>query len=221
MNERRTSIARELRAAGSDTEKKIEGYACTWDTTTDIGSFFERIAPKPFRSLDTNSVTFNFNHSDDLLLGRSGVNLELEQDEVGLRFSCTLNDSSVAQDVYKNLKSGILSECSFAFTVNDGGESWSTLPDGRMLRVLKDLRLWDCAIVTSAAYPGTSAVARNIIAADIQQRMAGATLAAERDARAAKAKAILTDHETWKANQVATEMAEIERLRTRRNNLFN
>jgi phage head maturation protease len=44
-------VARELRAIGSGKEKKIEGYACTWNTQTDLGTFFEVISPKPFSSL--------------------------------------------------------------------------------------------------------------------------------------------------------------------------
>src|SRR6267378_632285 len=132
--ETRYSVARELRATSSGKEKKIEGYACTWNTQTDLGNFFEVIAPKPFSSLDTDEVVMLFNHDDNLILGRSGVNLELSQDEVGLKFVCTLNDSSIATDCHANLKAGILRECSFAFTVLDGGETWSTLPNGKMLR---------------------------------------------------------------------------------------
>jgi HK97 family phage prohead protease len=216
MKELRYAVVRELRATGTGKQKRVEGYAATWNNPTDIGDFDETISPDPFTSLDKDNVVLNFNHDDSMLLGRSGVNLKLEQDSVGLRFECALNDSSVAQDVYENLQSGILSECSFAFTVNPDGEAWSTRPNGRMLRTLKNLKLWDVSIVTSPAYGGTSAAARNVIAADIQQRMAGATLAAERDARAAKARAILNDHEAWKANQVTVEMAALdEQLRAR------
>jgi HK97 family phage prohead protease len=217
--ELRYAVARELRASGSDSEKKITGYACVWDTTTDIGTFFERIAPQPFSSLDTDAVVCSFNHSDDLLLGRAGVNLELSQDEVGLRFSCTLNESSVAQDVYKNLKSGILSECSFAFTVNQGGETRTTLPDGKMLRTLTDLKLWDVSVVTSPAYPGTSASARNVvapdIAADIEARKA-TTLAADVAARKARVQVAVDSHTDWQRTQVSAEMAALdEQLKTR------
>ena len=216
MKELRYAVVRELRATGTGKQKRVEGYAATWNNPTDIGDFDETISPDPFTSLDKDNVVLNFNHDDSMLLGRSGVNLKLEQDSVGLRFECALNDSSVAQDVYENLQSGILSECSFAFTVNPDGEAWSTRPNGRMLRTLKNLKLWDVSIVTSPAYGGTSAAARNVIAADIQQRMAGATLAAERDARAAKARAILNDHQAWKANQVTVEMAALdEQLRAR------
>jgi len=169
--ELRFLVAKELRATGSDAQPRIEGYACTWNKQTDIGNFFEVLAPKPFTSLETDEVVCLFNHQDSLILGRSGVNLELSQDDIGLRFVCTLNDSSVARDCYSNLKSGILKECSFQFSVNEGGESWSALPNGKMLRTLTNLKLWDCSVVTTPAYSGTSAAARNIVADDIESRM--------------------------------------------------
>ncbi len=203
-------LARELRASGTGKEKKITGYACTWNNQTDIGDFLETISPDPFTSLASDSVVCNFNHSDDQLLGRSGVNLKLEQDSLGLRFECALNDSTVALDVYENLQSGILSEASFAFTVNPDGEAWSTLPNGRMLRTLKNLKLWDVSVVTSPAYGGTSAHARNIVAADIQVRMAGATLAAETAARRAKVAAILQQCEEQRQTQASAEMAALD-----------
>jgi HK97 family phage prohead protease len=143
MNKELRFSAQELRAASSDKAKTLTGYACTWNTQTEIGPFLEVIAPKPFRSLDTDEVVMLMNHDDSLILGRSGVNLELTQDDRGLLLVCTLNDSSTAQDVYQNTKSGILRQCSFAFTVRDAnGESWSNLPNGKMLRTLTDLRLW-------------------------------------------------------------------------------
>jgi HK97 family phage prohead protease len=172
--ELRIAVARELRAAGTAQQPRIEGYACTWGTRTSIQDFYEELAPKPFSSLSTDSVVCLVNHSDDLILGRAGKNLDLSQDDIGLKFSCAIADTSIARDAYNNLKAGILSECSFAFTVNLNGESWTQLPDGSMLRTLKNLRLWDVSIVTAPAYSGTSAAARNILPADIQQRMASA-----------------------------------------------
>jgi len=214
--ELRYAVARELRATGTDKAKKISGYACTWGNPTNLGDFDETIGVKPFSSLDTDSVVMNFNHSDSMLLGRSGVNLTLEQDQVGLRFDCTLNDSSVASDVYENIQSGILSECSFAFTVKPDGEVWSTQTNGRMLRTLKNLQLWDASIVTCPAYAGTSAQARNVVAEDIQQRMAGATLAADVAARKARAQMAIDGHAEWQRTHVANEMAELdEQLRAR------
>src|SRR5260370_7660737 len=118
MKETRYLVARELRATGSGKEKQMEGYACTWGTQADLGSFFEVIAPKPFSSLDSDQVVMLFNHDDNLILGRSDVNLQLTQDEFGLKFVCTLNNSTVPSACQSILRSGITSDPSFPFTPN-------------------------------------------------------------------------------------------------------
>jgi HK97 family phage prohead protease len=217
QKELRYAVARELRATGTGKQKTISGYACTWLNPTSLGDWDETIGVAPFSSLDTDNVVMNVNHNDSMLLGRKGVNLELSQDDVGLRFFCTLNDSSVAQDVYENIQSGILSECSFSFTVKPDGETWSAQTNGRMLRKLGSLTLWDTAIVTTPAYGNTSAqISRNIVAEDIQQRMAGVTLAADVAARKARAQAAIDSHGEWQRTQITVEMEqEDQRLKSR------
>lgn len=173
--ELRFFVAQELRATGSDKQPKVEGYAATFSGIADLGSFKEKIAPGAFtRTLaDGDEVVCLFNHSDDMLLGRlSAGTLTLRQDDKGLRFSCELPDTSVARDVYANLKAGNLRECSFGFVI-DGpdGEQWSQMPDGSMLRTLVSVRLFDVSVVTFPAYDNTSAAARNILPDDIEKRM--------------------------------------------------
>ncbi len=181
----------ELRAAGSEKEKILVGYACTWNTQTDIGDFTEVLAPKPFKG-GLDSAVFLVNHDDNQILGRAGVNLKLTQDDIGLRFECSLNESQMAQDAWENTRSGLLRECSFAFTANPGGETWTALPNGKVLRTLTDLTLWDASVVTYPAYSGTSAKARNVVAADIQERMSSATsTAAETEKRRQRVEAVI------------------------------
>jgi HK97 family phage prohead protease len=220
-------FAQELRAAGSDIAPKIEGYGATFGTVADIGNFREVIQRGAFtRTLadQTQEIVALFNHNEDVILGRkSAGTLRLEQDDKGLRFSCSIPDTTAARDVYTNLKLGNIRECSFGFGIDDPDtdESWLPQSDGTMLRTLKNVRLFDVSVVTFPAYSNTSATARHVVADYVEARMAGATLAAETAARKAKAQAILNDHATWKANQVSEEMADIERLRARRDNLFN
>ena len=214
--ELRFAVARELRAAGTDKAPRIEGYACTWRTRTNIGQFYEVIDPKPFSSLNTDDVVCLVNHNDDQILGRAGRNLELTQDDIGLKFSCAIADTTVARDTYSNLKAGILSECSFAFTVNPNGETWTQLPDGSSLRTLKNLRLWDVSVVTSPAYPGTSAGARNIVAPDIEARMASIVAQSGLEQRRQRAAAAIAECEAWKQCQAEKEaQAEVEHNRRR------
>jgi HK97 family phage prohead protease len=173
--ELRYLTSQELRAAGTDKAPRIEGYAAVFGQVADIGSFKETVQRGAFkRSLASSTeVTMLFNHDESLLLGRRSANtLTVEEDEIGLKFSCSLADTSVARDVYQNLKAGNLRECSFGFCVDTpDGERWEKLTDGSMLRTLVSVKLFDCSVVSFPAYPGTSAAARNIIPADLEQRM--------------------------------------------------
>jgi HK97 family phage prohead protease len=176
QKELRHVVAQELRAAGSDAAPKIEGYAATFGTVANIGSFSEVIQKGAFTNTlasDTDVVCL-FNHRDELLLGRkSAGTLTLSQDAKGLRFSVSLPDTSTARDCYANLKAGNLKECSFGFFVaSPEGERWEKLPDGSMLRTLLDVTLFDVSVVVNPAYSGTSAIARNVVSADAEKRAA-------------------------------------------------
>ncbi|SRR5258708_1206852 len=181
-NERRVFVAQELRAAGTPKEPKIEGYAATFGTVADIGTFSEVIQQGAFtRTLAAgDDVMCLFNHNEDVVLGRrSAGTLSLEQDEKGLKFSCSIPETTAARDVYINLRAGNIKECSFGFFVNGpSGEKVSYLPDGTPLRTLVDVTLLDVSVVTYPAYSGTSAAARNILPDDLEARMASAVRAA-------------------------------------------
>src|SRR6267378_6483897 len=220
--ELRFFVAQELRAAGSDTEKKIEGYAATFGTVADIANFREVIRSGAFtRTLadQTQEIVALFNHNEDVILGRkSAGTLRLEQDDKGLRFSCSIPDTTAARDVYTNLKLGNIRECSFGFGIDDPDtdESWQKESDGTMLRTLRNVRLFDVSVVTYPAYSNTSASARHVVADYAEARMAGATLAAETAGRKAKVQAALDGHTEWQRTQVSAEMTALdEQLKAR------
>lgn len=173
--ELRYIATQQLRAAGTDKAPKIQGYAAVFGQIADIGSFKETVQRGAFkRSLASSTeLVMLFNHDDSLLLGRrSAGNLSVEEDSIGLKFSCELANTSVAKDVYENLRAGNLRECSFGFCVDEpSGEQWTKLADGTMLRTLVSVKLFDVSVVSFPAYPGTSVAARNIVPADLEQRM--------------------------------------------------
>jgi HK97 family phage prohead protease len=215
-------FAQELRAAGTDTAPKIEGMAATFGTVTDIGQFREVIQKGAFtRSLadPTQEKVCLYNHNPDVVLGRvSAGTLSLEQTDRGLKFSCSVPDTTAARDVYTNLKLGNIRECSFGFGIDDpdNDESWQAQSDGTMLRTLKSVRLFDVSVVTFPAYGGTSASARHVVADYAESRMAGATLAANTLQRKARAQVAIDAHESWQRSQISVEMAaEDERLKVR------
>jgi HK97 family phage prohead protease len=197
--ELRTIIAQELRAAGSDKQPKIDGYAATFGTVTNIGSFNEVIQRGAFkRSLaDGDDVVCLIDHNPSLLLGRlSASTLTLEEDDKGLKFSCVLPDTSVARDAYANLKAGNLRECSFGFYVDsEDGEQWTRNADGTMLRTLVSVRLFDVSVVTFPAYNNTNAAARNVVSEHVEARMKALSAEHGTAVRRAKAEALLAEIE--------------------------
>jgi HK97 family phage prohead protease len=160
----------EIRAAADFT---LEGYACTFNslskplpTVLSNGTFVEKILPGSFTGVLSRpyDVRCLFNHDANRVLGRTPKTLELTQDDKGLRFRCQLDpNNSDHTNIYSSVKRGDLSECSFAFQLDDrDDDSWTTDGKGRNLRTIKKFAaLYDVSIVASPAYEGTSVAARN------------------------------------------------------------
>lgn len=155
--------------------------------------FRERLAPGCFtRALASptkGDIYLAQDHDPSKILGRVRAgNLEVTQLDDGLYFNCTLPNTQLASDVRELVRQGILSECSFAFVVPDGGDDWADedidpedLPDfnsrdgnGQLYGDRKKIRctvrtvrevnpLLDVSIVANPAYGGgaTNAYARN------------------------------------------------------------
>jgi len=149
----------EVRAeAGAAPE--ITGYAALFnELSLDLGGWRERIAPGAFaRSVMDNDVRALWDHDSKYVLGRnrSGT-MELEEDERGLGVVIRPPETGWARDLLLSMKRGDVSQMSFGFYVRD--EDWVE-EDGIVVRVLRDVDLFDVSVVTYTAYPQTSAEAR-------------------------------------------------------------
>ncbi len=169
----RRVLTYEFRASKRNDKMLVAGYAARYNTLSHPipdgmgGSFRERIAKGAFnrvlRGRDLDCVAL-LNHDKNKPLGRttSGT-LELEGDNDGLAFTCDLPDTSYGRDLYESVKRGDMNQCSFAFNLDDGDQSFHEEddPDTRgkksLVRTIKNFRdLFDVSIVTNAQYPGTS-----------------------------------------------------------------
>jgi HK97 family phage prohead protease len=163
MRERRSQPT-EIRAEG----RTISGYAAKFNTLShDLGGFVETIAPGAFDLDGSPSVILNFDHDDRLMLGRtdSGT-LKLRQDDIGLFFECELPEQSpllnvaglIEQITRKDLKG-----CSFAFdVVGDDGDEWGETEDGKKLRTLTHVQLFDVCPTPCPAYEDTEVAIRSL-----------------------------------------------------------
>lgn len=157
----------QIRATTNENEEPvIEGYALKYDKPSEIlggfTRFIERIAPGALDSADMSNVVATINHDQNQVLGRSGVNLDLTLDEIGLKFTVIPTDTSFARDLITNIKAGVINQCSFAFTVapDDDAQDWidSTRDGVDYERTIRKIdHLFDVSIVTTPAYPDTEA----------------------------------------------------------------
>jgi HK97 family phage prohead protease len=139
----------------------LTGYAAKFNEPSEPLPFIERIKPGAFkRSINSrNDVKLLWNHNTDMVLGstRAGT-LTLKEDEVGLRVTALLPDTSFGRDARVSIARGDVTGFSFGFTVPAGGDSWSS--DGSE-RTLKSIRLMEVSTgVAFPAYPSTNGTAQ-------------------------------------------------------------
>lgn len=165
METRQLTTKLELRKLENDTEV-IEGYALKFDRWSDtLGWFYpfrEKLEPGCLDTADTDNVVALFNHDQSQILGRTGANLDLEVDNIGLKFQISPTNTTLSRDLMENIRSGVINQCSFAFTIPDeeGAEEWRENEEtGVYERYVRKIdKLYDVSVVTTPAYPDTEAV---------------------------------------------------------------
>ena len=143
----------EVRANG----RRLEGYAATFGSEAQLGSFVETIEPGAFRSALAGDVLALLDHDAGKVLGRtrSGT-LRLTEDSRGLAFSLDVPDTHAGRDVLTLAERGDLGGMSFGFNVPKGGEHWT----GNR-RSLRTVGLKEISVVSAwPAYPDTEIALR-------------------------------------------------------------
>ena len=167
MKERRFCDKCITRAMGGDS-RRVEGYALVFNSESrDLGGIIEVIDSHALDGvLPDSDVMCWLNHdsSRGALARRRGENvpqsavgnsLELEIDDIGLRYAFDAPDTALGNELIEGLKRGDINQSSFAFTVKE--DTWERLDDGMVLRTINKIeRLYDVSPVYDPAYYGTS-----------------------------------------------------------------
>jgi len=161
--ERRTStLDLEIRSAdGKPDAPMIVGYAAVFNQLSeDLGGFREKIAPGAFTKTLGADVRALFNHDPNIILGRTKAKtLRLAEDQKGLQIEIDPPDTETARSILAALKRGDISQMSFGFETID--DLWENI-DGKIVRTLLNVRLWDVSPVVFPAYPQTQAGLRSL-----------------------------------------------------------
>ena len=135
----------------------VEGYPIVFEQEAyiDCGfdAWYEKVDRNAFANADMSDVALKYNHNDNkLILARTrNGSLTLTIDDHGVFMHAELIDTTEATDVYKMVKSGLLTEGSFAFTVTDHTEAKDE--NGEVHRTITGIgKLFDVAICPNGAY---------------------------------------------------------------------
>lgn len=152
----------ELRAAGDDTKQPIiAGYAAVFSQLSeDLGGFREQIAPGAFSKSLGEDIRALFNHDRNFVIGRNkSKTLRLEEDARGLRVEIDPPDTTDARDLLVKMKRGDVTGMSFGFRTME--DHWDEV-DGKVVRTLIEVRVFDVSVVTYPAYPQADAAVRSL-----------------------------------------------------------
>lgn len=158
-----------LQFRSTDLEKrKIEGYAAIFsDEYTKLKDrwgdcFYEKISPGAFLKTLNDKSRDKFmliNHDWNKVVGRTNSNLELEEDNKGLRFSLEIPNTSDGNDLLENVRLGLVKGCSFGFNILNQKTRWDD--DWNFYRDITEVDLFEITATPIPAYSDTEISCRS------------------------------------------------------------
>lgn len=152
----------------------LVGISPPWDSlSVDLGGFREKFSPTAFDGLVDRhpndprgkiDVPFLFNHDPNLITGRtSNGRLDIKKGTRGLEYRHSPIPTNTGRDLILLVEDRTVTGASFAFTVAEGGETWTEDERGNVTRTVhKAGGLFDISAVTSPAYPSSSIAPRSL-----------------------------------------------------------
>lgn len=145
-----------------DTDYYVEGYATTFEQPYLLFEFggqkyYERISKDALVGADMSDVIFQYNHEGKVLARQSNQTLGLEVDTHGLFVCADLSKSRAAQELYDEIKSGLVTKMSWGFTVREESFDKDTLT----WTIHKINRVYDVSAVSIPANADTEIAARS------------------------------------------------------------
>lgn len=159
-----------------DTDFYVEGYATTFDKPYllyeyDGQKYFERIDRNALVGADMSDVIMQYDHSGKVLARLSNKTLGVEVTESGLFTFADLSKSRAAQDMFEEIKNGLITKMSWAFRVAE--DSYDR--DTRTRTILKVAKVYDVSAVSIPANGDTEISARSyfdgVIEREQQERL--------------------------------------------------
>lgn len=147
----------------------VEGYATTFTPyvlfETEEGEYKEVIDSKAFEEADMTDVIMQYDHQGKVLARQSNGTLELTIDEHGLKVRADLSKSHAAKELYEEIKNGLVTKMSWAFTIDD--QTFDRKEQTRIITRVK--KVYDVSAVSIPANDGTNITARAFFDGEIEK----------------------------------------------------
>lgn len=154
------TIDNHIRATkNNDNEHVIEGKAIVFNQQSEYMGFYEIIKPEAVDNIDWSKTLLLYDHEFSNILARVDArNLTINVKKDGVYFQATLNNSTLANDVFNDIKSGNVKGCSFGFNIAEGGDDWDFTDDGTPLHIITKIEtIPELSLTPIPAYTQTSA----------------------------------------------------------------
>lgn len=158
--EQRT-VTMELRDSNLE-ERKIIGYAAVFGDSYTLlrdrwgEKFYEKVSRGAFLKTLADTTRDKFmllNHDWNKVLGRTGSNLILTEDEKGLRFELTVPNTTEGNDLLENVRLGLIKGCSFGFNILKEDTRWDD--EWTFYRDITEVELFEVTATPLPAYENT------------------------------------------------------------------
>lgn len=139
----------------------IEGYATTFGAPYELYEmdglkYYERIEPGALDGADVSDVIMQYDHEGKVLARQSNGTLGIEAQPAGLFVYADLSKSAAAKELYEEIKNGLVTKMSWAFTIAD--DEYDRQTRTRIIKKIK--KVYDVSAVSIPANGDTSISAR-------------------------------------------------------------
>jgi len=170
-----------------NSEKFVEGYATTfedpymlWEDPADGWKYVEVMHEGCMEGADTSDVIFLYDHEGRVYARNRNDTLYIEPQLHGLYVAADLSRTTLAGEMYEDIKAGMVDQMSWAFTVAEEDVEEDELNKTTTFHIRRIKRVYDVSCVSRPADPNTSISARRVIDGAIEARKLREAQQAER-----------------------------------------
>lgn len=160
-----------------NSEKFVEGYATTfedpyvlWEDPFDGWKYVEVMHEGCMEGADMSDVIFLYDHEGRVYARNRNETLYLEPQMHGLYIAADLSRTTLAGEMYEDIKAGMVDRMSWAFTVAEEDVEDDLENRTTTFHIRRIKKVFDVSAVSRPADPNTEISARRVIDGAIEER---------------------------------------------------